>query len=45
VTPSWGAAGLVVPATCQTSGGGGGGSGGTVSVTFNVQATTVFGGE
>ncbi|KAJ6611412.1 glycoside hydrolase family 15 protein [Mycena sp. CBHHK59/15] len=38
---SWGAAGLSVPATCQTSGGGG--STGTVAVTFNVVATTVIG--
>ena len=37
---SWGAAGLT--STCGGSGGGGGGSG-TVSVTFNVQATTFFG--
>ena len=46
--PSWGAAGLTVPATCQrggSGGGGGGGSGGsTVSVTFNEVATTVWGG-
>ncbi|KZV59596.1 carbohydrate-binding module family 20 protein [Peniophora sp. CONT] len=39
---SWGAAGLTVPSTCSTSGGGSGG-GSTVAVTFNVQATTVFG--
>ncbi|KAH8828103.1 glucoamylase [Flagelloscypha sp. PMI_526] len=32
--PSWGASGLTVPTTC------GGGGGGTVAVTFNVQATT-----
>ncbi|KAF7348265.1 Glycoside hydrolase family 15 protein [Mycena sanguinolenta] len=44
-SPGWGAAGLVVPTTCQTSGSGTGGSGGagTVSVTFNVVATTVEG--
>ena len=35
---SWGAAGLTVPASCQ------GNTGPTVSVTFNVQATTVWGG-
>ncbi|TFK52523.1 glucoamylase [Heliocybe sulcata] len=40
----WGAAGLTVPSTCSTSGGGGGGGGGsTVAVTFNVDATTVYG--
>ena len=38
---SWGAAGLT--STCGGSGGGGGGGSGTVSVTFNVQATTFFG--
>ena len=43
--PGWGAAGLTVPTACQRSGGGGGGSSGTVAVTFNVQATTVWGGE
>ncbi|KAJ7256806.1 glucoamylase G2 [Mycena haematopus] len=42
-SPGWGAAGLVVPTTCQTSGGGGGGGSGTVAVTFNVVATTVIG--
>ncbi|KAA1469668.1 glucoamylase [Dentipellis sp. KUC8613] len=43
-TASWGAKGLVVPSTCSSGGSGGGGGGGdTVSVTFNVQATTVFG--
>lgn len=46
--PSWGAAGLTVPATCSTAGtgsGGGGSSGGpTVAVTFNNVATTTFGG-
>ncbi|KAJ7367346.1 glucoamylase [Mycena albidolilacea] len=44
-SPGWGAAGLTVPTTCQTSGsgGGGGGSTGTVAVTFNVVATTVIG--
>ncbi len=46
--PGWGAAGLTVPAVCSTSGSGssgGGGGAGTVAVTFNVQATTFFGGE
>ena len=45
-SPSWGASGLTSPSTCSTSGGGGGGSGGgsTVAVTFNVHATTVWGG-
>lgn len=38
-TESWGAAGLSVPSTCS------GNSGPTVEVTFNVDATTVFGGE
>ncbi|KAJ7464836.1 glucoamylase [Mycena galericulata] len=42
-SPSWGAAGLTVPATCQTSGGGSGGGTGTVAVTFNVDATTFIG--
>lgn len=42
-SPGWGAAGLTVPATCSTGGGGSGGA--TVAVTFNVQATTVFGGK
>ncbi|KAF8214951.1 glucoamylase [Mycena galopus ATCC 62051] len=43
-SPGWGAAGLTVPTTCQTSGGGGGtGGSGTVSVTFNCDATTVIG--
>ncbi|KAK7692430.1 hypothetical protein QCA50_004055 [Cerrena zonata] len=44
--PSWGAAGLTVPATCSTAGtgSGGGSSGGpTVAVTFNNVATTTFG--
>ncbi|KAJ7451618.1 glucoamylase [Mycena latifolia] len=37
-TPAtWGAAGLVVPTTCESN------SGGTVAVTFNVVATTVLG--
>ncbi|KAG6866205.1 hypothetical protein C0991_007230 [Blastosporella zonata] len=40
---SWGAAGLTVPTTCATSGSGSSGSSGTVAVTFNVQATTVWG--
>ncbi|EIW63814.1 glucoamylase [Trametes versicolor FP-101664 SS1] len=42
----WGAAGFTVPAVCSTSGSGtgsGGSGGATVAVTFNVQATTVFG--
>ena len=39
VSASWGASGLTVPSTCQTGGGD------TVAVTFNVLATTVFGGE
>ncbi|KAG6920024.1 hypothetical protein DXG01_010092 [Tephrocybe rancida] len=38
---SWGASGLTVPTTCARNDGGGGT--GTVAVTFNVQATTVFG--
>ena len=45
---NWGAAGLVVPSSCSTSGTGSGSSGGgsgTVAVTFHVTATTVFGGE
>ncbi len=42
IPASWGAKGLTVPTTCSR--GGGGGSGGTIPVTFNVQATTVFGG-
>jgi glucoamylase len=36
--PSWGAAGLIVPSTCSPN------PGPTVSVTFNVQATTNLGG-
>ncbi|CAL1712389.1 unnamed protein product [Somion occarium] len=40
-SPGWGAAGLIVPASCSSNSGGGGGD--TVPVTFNVQATTVFG--
>ncbi|SJL07773.1 related to Glucoamylase [Armillaria ostoyae] len=40
VSASWGASGLTVPSSCSTSSGG---SGGTVSVTFNEFATTVFG--
>lgn len=43
VPPSWGAAGLTVPTTCQRGNNGGGA--GTVAVTFNVQATTVWGGN
>lgn len=43
---NWGAKGLVVPSSCSTSGSGSGsGSSGTVAVTFNVVATTVYGGE
>ncbi|CEL55684.1 glucoamylase [Rhizoctonia solani AG-1 IB] len=42
VPASWGASGLTVPSTCSTGGGGGGG-GGTVSASFTVTATTVFG--
>ena len=38
---SWGAAGLTVPSQCSSGGSGGN----TVAVTFNVQATTVWGGE
>ena len=38
-SPGWGAQGLTVPSTCSGS------SGATVAVTFNVQATTVFGGK
>ncbi|CAE6447014.1 unnamed protein product [Rhizoctonia solani] len=41
VPASWGASGLTVPTSCSTAGGGG--SGGTVAVTFNVVATTVYG--
>jgi len=42
VSPAgWGASGLTVPATCSS---GGGSSGPGVSVTFNVVATTQFGG-
>ena len=37
--PSWGASGLTVPSSCVAN------AGPTVSVTFNVHATTVFGGE
>ncbi|KAL5527654.1 hypothetical protein ACEPAG_6455 [Sanghuangporus baumii] len=40
VPASWGATGLTVPSTCST---GGSGSSGSIPVTFNVQATTVFG--
>ncbi len=43
---NWGAKGLVVPSSCSTSGSGSGsGSSGTVAVTFNVVATTVWGGD
>jgi glucoamylase len=38
----WGAQGLVPPSSCSSGGGGGSG---TVSVTFNVQANTTFGGN
>ena len=38
---SWGAAGLTVPSQCSSGGSGGN----TVAVTFNVQATTVWGGK
>lgn len=41
-SPGWGATGLTVPSTCSS--GGGGGDSGTVTVTFNVNAITVFGG-
>lgn len=44
VPASWGAGGLTVPTTCSGGGSGGGGGSGTVPITFNVQATTVFGG-
>ncbi|KAI0686282.1 glucoamylase [Cytidiella melzeri] len=37
-SPSWGASGLTVPAVCSAGSGGG-----TVAVTFNVDATTTFG--
>ncbi|THH20579.1 hypothetical protein EW146_g793 [Bondarzewia mesenterica] len=37
ITPSWGAAGLTVPSSCSPD------AGATVAVTFNVDATTVFG--
>lgn len=43
VPAGWGAQGLTVPSTCSTGGGSGGGS--TVAVTFNVVATTVYGGK
>ncbi|KAJ3843576.1 glucoamylase [Lentinula raphanica] len=43
VPASWGASGLTSSCSISTGGGGGGGSSGTVSVTFNVDATTVFG--
>ncbi|PSR78193.1 hypothetical protein PHLCEN_2v7525 [Hermanssonia centrifuga] len=39
-SPSWGAKGLVVSSSCSGNTGGGGS---TVAVTFNVDATTVFG--
>ncbi|PBK97372.1 glucoamylase [Armillaria gallica] len=42
VPASWGASGLTVPSSCSTNSGGGGGVG-TVSITFNEFATTVFG--
>lgn len=40
-TETWGASGLTSPSTCS----GGGSSGDTIPVTFNVDATTVLGGE
>lgn len=40
---SWGASGLTVPSVCS-AGGSGGSTSGTVAITFNVDATTVFGG-
>lgn len=40
---SWGAKGLTVPTTCSTGGGSSSG-GSTVAVTFDVEATTVYGG-
>ncbi|PPQ92630.1 hypothetical protein CVT25_007709 [Psilocybe cyanescens] len=44
VPEAWGASGLVASASCGgATGGGGSPSAGTVQVTFNVQATTVFG--
>ncbi|KAJ3966668.1 glucoamylase [Lentinula raphanica] len=43
VPASWGASGLTSSCSISTGGGGGGGSSDTVSVTFNVDATTVFG--
>ncbi|KAF9073471.1 glucoamylase [Rhodocollybia butyracea] len=44
VPASWGAAGLTTTCNAPSGGGGGGGGGsGTVAVTFNVFATTVFG--
>ena len=39
----WGADNVTVPSTCSGGGNGSGGSG--VSITFNVQATTTFGGK
>ena len=42
IPASWGAKGLTVPTTCSSNGGGGSGS---VSVIFNVQANTVYGGQ
>ena len=44
ITPAfWGAKGLLSPETCSRGGGGGGG--GLVAVTFNVHATTTYGGK
>ncbi|KAJ3789606.1 glucoamylase [Lentinula aff. detonsa] len=43
IPASWGAKGLTSSCSISTGGGGGGSSSGTVSVTFNVDATTVFG--
>lgn len=40
-SPGWGAAGLALPSTCSSGSGGGG----TVAVTFNVNAITVWGGR
>lgn len=39
IPPSWGASGLTVPTSCGSN------TGPTVTVTFNVYATTVFGGN
>lgn len=42
---SWGAKGLTVPTTCSRAGDPGNPGGGTIAVTFKVQATTVLGGQ